>query len=104
MSEFGTNKGMTAQGAVLALDKSHPTNTMSNQGSVLYRPPKAAPYVGLSVSTLAKARLRGDGPKFVRLSARAIGYLQADLDDWLAAKRFGSTSEYGSAATSGPVK
>jgi predicted DNA-binding transcriptional regulator AlpA len=66
--------------------------TISDQ--ILFRPPKAATYVGLSVSTLAKQRLRGDGPKFVRLSPRAIGYLQADLDAWLAAKRFGSTSEY----------
>jgi predicted DNA-binding transcriptional regulator AlpA len=74
--------------------------TLSNQ--ILFRPPKAAPYIGLSVSTLAKQRLRGDGPKFVRLSARAIGYLQADLDEWLAAKRFGSTSEY--SAASAPAK
>jgi predicted DNA-binding transcriptional regulator AlpA len=58
-------------------------------------PPKAANYVGLSVSTLAKQRLRGDGPKFVRLSPRAIGYLQADLDEWVASKRCSSTSEYG---------
>lgn len=50
----------------------------------------------------AKARLRGDGPKFVRLSARAIGYLQADLDAWLADKRFGSTAEVPGA--SAPVK
>jgi predicted DNA-binding transcriptional regulator AlpA len=70
---------------------------------ILLRPPRAAAYVGLSVSTLAKQRLRGDGPKFIRLSPRAIGYRQADLDEWLADKRFGSTSEYGS-ATSAPVK
>jgi predicted DNA-binding transcriptional regulator AlpA len=70
--------------------------TISSQ--ILFRPPKAANYVGLSVSTLAKARLRGDGPKFVRLSARAIGYLQADLDAWLAAKRCSSTSEYSSSS------
>ncbi len=77
---------------------------MNTHSQILLRPPKAASYLGLSVSTLAKQRLRGDGPKFVRLSARAIGYLQADLDEWLADKRFGSTSEYGSTATSAPVK
>lgn len=75
---------------------------MSNQN--LFRPPRAAAYVGLSVSTLAKQRLRGDGPKFVRLSPRAIGYLQADLDEWLADKRFGSTSEYSPTAVNAPVK
>jgi predicted DNA-binding transcriptional regulator AlpA len=75
---------------------------MSTHDQKLLRPPEAAPYIGLSVSTLAKQRLRGDGPKFVRLSARAIGYLPADLDGWLADKRFGSTSEY--PAASAPVK
>jgi predicted DNA-binding transcriptional regulator AlpA len=66
---------------------------ISNQN--VLRPLEASEYLGLSASTLAKQRLRGDGPKFVRLSPRAIGYLQADLDDWLASKRFSSTSEYG---------
>jgi predicted DNA-binding transcriptional regulator AlpA len=73
--------------------------TANNQ--TILRPPMAADYVGLSVSTLAKQRLRGDGPKFVRLSPRAIGYLQADLDEWVASKRCSSTSEY-SGMTSAP--
>jgi predicted DNA-binding transcriptional regulator AlpA len=67
---------------------------MNSNSQIILRPPEASKYLCLSVSTLAKARLRGDGPKFVRLSARAIGYLQSDLDAWLSAKRFGSTSEY----------
>ncbi len=67
---------------------------MSAITKVLFRPPEAADYVGLSTSTLAKQRLRGDGPKFVRLSPRAIGYLQADLDEWVASRRCLSTSEY----------
>jgi predicted DNA-binding transcriptional regulator AlpA len=77
---------------------------MTTKDQILLRPPKAAAYLGLAVSTLAKQRLRGDGPKFVRLSARAIGYLQADLDEWLAAKRCSSTSEYSSIAASALVK
>jgi predicted DNA-binding transcriptional regulator AlpA len=67
---------------------------MTTNAQILFRPPKAASYLGLAISTLAKQRLRGDGPKFIRLSARAIGYLQADLDEWLSAKRCSSTSEY----------
>jgi len=77
---------------------------MNTHDQKMFRPPEAAPYIGLSVSTLAKQRLRGDGPKFIRLSARAIGYLQADLDEWLAAKRCSSTSEYSSTAANAPVK
>jgi predicted DNA-binding transcriptional regulator AlpA len=73
---------------------------MNTHEQRLLRPPEAAPYIGLSVSTLAKQRLRGDGPKFVRLSPRAIGYLQADLDEWLVAKRCSSTSEYSATAVS----
>ena len=68
---------------------------MTPRDQRLLRPPEAAPYIGLSVSTLAKQRLRGDGPKFVRLSPRAIGYLQADLDEWISSRRCSSTSEYG---------
>jgi predicted DNA-binding transcriptional regulator AlpA len=67
---------------------------MTDQRSDMMRPPEAAQYVGLAPSTLAKCRIRGDGPAFIRLSARAIGYLKADLDSWLAAKRCRSTSEY----------
>jgi predicted DNA-binding transcriptional regulator AlpA len=75
---------------------------MSINTAIMLRPPEASTYTRLAVSTLAKLRLRGDGPKFVRLSPRAIGYLQADLDEWLATKRFGSTSEY--SAASAPEK
>ncbi|MGD0185220.1 MAG: DNA-binding protein [Roseiarcus sp.] len=77
---------------------------MTTNNHILLRPPKAAAYVGLAVSTLAKQRLRGDGPKFIRMSARAIGYLQADLDAWLADKRFSSTSAYASPAASALLK
>jgi predicted DNA-binding transcriptional regulator AlpA len=77
---------------------------MTTNNHILLRPPRAADYVGLSVSTLAKQRLRGDGPKFIRMSPRAIGYLQADLDTWLADKRCSSTSDYGSAAPTAPLK
>ncbi|HEY1979302.1 MAG TPA: AlpA family phage regulatory protein [Xanthobacteraceae bacterium] len=67
---------------------------MSDQVQRLLRPPEAGKYVGLSESTLAKRRLTGDGPVFVRLSSRAIGYRQSDLDKWLGEKLFASTSEY----------
>ena len=40
----------------------------------IFRAPEAASYTGLSESTLAKRRLRGDPPVFVRLGAKAIGY------------------------------
>lgn len=55
----------------------------------------AASYTGLSESTLAKRRLRGEPPVFVRLGSRAIGYRLDDLDGWLTDCRRESTSDQG---------
>jgi len=51
------------------------------------RTAEAASYVGLSPATLEKYRLTGDGPRFVRLGGRAVGYDIADLDRWLESQR-----------------
>ena len=53
----------------------------------ILRTTEAAEYVGLSPSTLEKKRLTGDGPEFVRLGGRAIGYDVAALDAWIEAQR-----------------
>jgi predicted DNA-binding transcriptional regulator AlpA len=58
------------------------------------RTPEAARYVGLSVSTLSKMRLHGDGPIFLKLN-RAVAYDSRDLDEWLASRRRASTSDVG---------
>jgi predicted DNA-binding transcriptional regulator AlpA len=58
----------------------------------------AAAYVGLSASTLAKMRLRGDGPIYCKAGARIIVYNIADLDAWLARRRRTSTSDRGQVA------
>ena len=57
------------------------------------RAPEAARYLGLSVSTLAKMRLRGDGPPYSKAGPRIVIYDRADLDEWLAANRRQSTSD-----------
>ena len=49
----------------------------------ILRTPQAAGYVGLSESSLEKKRLTGDGPDFVRLGPRAIGYDIRALDEWI---------------------
>lgn len=54
---------------------------------------EAARYIGLSASTLEKKRLTGDGPRFIRLGGRAIGYDVRDLDDWLDAQRESAVPE-----------
>jgi predicted DNA-binding transcriptional regulator AlpA len=57
------------------------------------RAPQAAAYVGLSPSTLAKMRLRGDGPLYAKAGSRIVIYDKADLDAWLGARRRRSSSD-----------
>lgn len=58
--------------------------------------PQAATFLTFSKSWLDKARLRGDGPPFVRLgegpSAR-VGYRLCDLQAWLETRVRRSTSD-----------
>jgi len=65
------------------------------QSKAILRPPEAARYLGLSESTLAKQRLRGDGPRYVKLGSRAVGYSINELDAYLEACTRCSTSECG---------
>jgi predicted DNA-binding transcriptional regulator AlpA len=63
------------------------------QSIAAVRPPEAAKYVGISTSTLAKMRLRGDGPAYLKLGPRAVAYRIVDLEEWLTTHRRRSTSE-----------
>ena len=56
------------------------------------RAPAAAAFVGLSTSTLAKMRLRGDGPPYSKLTPRIVIYSTTDLDAWISSRRRLSTS------------
>ncbi|UGY25460.1 hypothetical protein HU675_0000450 [Bradyrhizobium septentrionale] len=44
------------------------------------------------MSTLAKRRIYGGGPKFCRWG-KAVRYTKADLDEFMAASKVSSTSE-----------
>jgi len=59
------------------------------------KPKSAAEYIGWSASRLAKSRVWGDGPPFIKLG-RSVVYRIDDLDDWLLAHRRMSTSDDGS--------
>lgn len=55
-------------------------------------PPKGtSTYTGLTVGRLAKLRLTGDGPRFLKIG-KSVLYLRADLDTWLASRARTSTS------------
>jgi predicted DNA-binding transcriptional regulator AlpA len=46
---------------------------------------EAAEYLQLNRSTLAKWRMRGEGPPFHRCGTRLIYYIRTEIDAWLAA-------------------
>jgi predicted DNA-binding transcriptional regulator AlpA len=48
----------------------------------------------ISVSWLQKARVRGDGPPFIRISGGCIRYQVSAVQEWLQSKIVHSTSEY----------
>lgn len=53
----------------------------------------AAPRIGLAPSTLAKWRMRGEGPAFIRLSATRVGYKLSAINTWLTDQQRRSTLE-----------
>jgi len=54
---------------------------------------EAAVYIGHSVRALQNWRVRGGGPKFVKISARSIRYRRCDLNEWVESKLVRTTSE-----------
>ncbi len=58
------------------------------------RPKEAAAYVKSSESTLAKKRLKGNGPTYTKFG-RLVLYAKRDLDEHLASRRRLSTSDPG---------
>jgi predicted DNA-binding transcriptional regulator AlpA len=72
--------------------------TAASKGSlgapiVLLTPKETAERLKVSVSWLAKARMRGDGPAFVKIGRRAIRYSEAALQQWMRSRQRLSTSE-----------
>jgi hypothetical protein len=59
---------------------------------VVLTPQEVATRLKVSLSWLAKARMRGDGPPYV-LVGRSIRYPETDLIQWMRSQRRLSTSE-----------
>jgi predicted DNA-binding transcriptional regulator AlpA len=53
----------------------------------------AAEFLGVSQKALQVWRVRGEGPRFARISARAIRYRRSDLIEWMQSKMKNSTSD-----------
>lgn len=60
----------------------------------MLRTDDTARIIGLSPSTLAKLRLTGGGPRYIKLG-RTVVYDPADVEAWLSTHRRLSTSVHG---------
>ena len=65
-----------------------PASTIGN----LLTPKEAAVLLKVSVSWLAKTRMRGDGPPYIKVG-RSIRYSEAALIQWMKSRQRLSTSE-----------
>lgn len=54
---------------------------------------EAAQILGYTIRCLQNWRLRGGGPRFVKVSSRSIRYRRRDLNEWIESKLATSTSE-----------
>ena len=55
--------------------------------SYILSPKEASLYCGLSLSTLSRLRQIQDFPEAIRLGMRRIGFIKADIDEWLEKRR-----------------
>ena len=68
---------------------------MEHAGKLLLTESEAARRLGFSPRFLQQRRYTGGGPRFVRISARAIRYRPEDLVEWAADRLRTSTSDPG---------
>jgi len=69
------------------------STVIDESGVIQYNEAQAARLLGLSRKTLQKFRLTGEGPRYVRVSARCVRYRIADIHTWQESKLVSSTSE-----------
>jgi predicted DNA-binding transcriptional regulator AlpA len=75
-----------------ALGRKHHTNRESDLPGRKLNVREAARFLGLSVSTLNKLRLSGNGPPYLKLGRRVLYDLHA-LETWAATRKRNHTSE-----------
>ena len=68
---------------------------MHQISKILLTEAEAAERLGFTARFLQNRRARGDGPRFVRVSARAVRYRLTDLEAWAAERLRTSTSDSG---------
>ena len=74
------------------------TTAASRHPKLLLTEAEAAETLGFTTRFLQNRRHRGDGPRYVRISARAIRYRPQDLSAWAEVRLRTSTSDPGQEA------
>jgi len=69
------------------------STVIDESGVIQYNEAQTARLLGLSRKTLQKFRLTGEGPRYIRVSARCVRYRIADIHTWQESKLVSSTSE-----------
>lgn len=77
---------LTPKEAVVGID------TKTIDPDKLYPPKSTAEALDMSTSWLAKARLRGDGPRYIKIG-RSVKYEGRDIIEYRKSKKRHSTSE-----------
>ena len=70
---------------------------MDMQSTILLTEREVAQRLRLGTNTLAKWRIRGEGPRFIKIGAR-IRYDEREVAEWVASCRRASTSQTAAAA------
>ena len=63
----------------------------------LLSPQETAQYLDVAERTLSAWRIKGQGPRFVRVHRRRVAYRLQDIETWLDARVHRSTSDAGGA-------
>ncbi|GMV07924.1 MAG: hypothetical protein AMXMBFR53_41990 [Gemmatimonadota bacterium] len=63
------------------------------EGDRLLNEAEAARFLGVEPLFLRTRRVRGGGPKYMRLGHRTVRYAPADLREWLRERTFVATTE-----------
>ena len=72
------------------LDAKSPSQKPPTAIASLRTPKEAAQFLKLSTSWLAKARMRGHGPPFIKIG-RSVRYSEAAVQEWMKSRQHLST-------------
>ena len=66
------------------MSTNHPSTSVAPSHSLVIRRAELPALLGLSIPTIDRLRAQGQFPVPRRLGQQAIGFLRADIDEWLA--------------------